>query len=179
MRVKLFFTAMPTYAADFTFLHGQWCRGSNIRRFNKRSRDECESHCRKADCVCFQYKDTPTQEEGNCRFTRADEYTDTRPSKMGFNAWGCVPIVISDHIRPHLPFASRVAYDDFAAFVSESDFHEAPVEKLRRTMEALRPRLPQMQAALTAAAPDVTFSAPQSRVADNVLSEWPRRCRYD
>ena len=46
-------------------------------------------------------------------------------------------------------------------------------------MEALRPRLPQMQAALAAAAPDVTFSAPQSRVADNVLSEWPRRCRYD
>ena len=71
----LFFTAMPSSAADFTFLHGQWCRGSNIRRFNKRSRDECESHCRKADCVCFQYKDTPTQEEGNCRFTRADEYT--------------------------------------------------------------------------------------------------------
>lgn len=35
----------------------------------------------------LQYKDTPTQEEGNCRFTRADEYTDTRPSKMGFNAW--------------------------------------------------------------------------------------------
>ena len=94
-------------------------------------------------------------------------------------ACGCVPIVISDHIRPHLPFASRVPYDDFAAFVAESDFHAAPVERLRRTMEELRPRLPQMQAALAAAAPDVTFSAPQSRVADNVLSEWPRRCRYD
>jgi len=58
---------MPTSTADFTFLHGQWCRGSNIRRFNKRSRDECESHCRKADCVCFQYKDTPRRALADAR----------------------------------------------------------------------------------------------------------------
>ena len=114
-------------------------------------------------------------------FGQAVSKGDTPTTSRFFSAvaCGCVPIVISDHIRPHLPFASRVPYDDFAAFVAESDFHAAPVERLRRTMEELRPRLPQMQAALAAAAPDVTFSAPQSRVADNVLSEWPRRCRYD
>ena len=100
---------MPTSTADFTFLHGQWCRGSNIRRFNKRSRDECESHCRKADCVCFQYKDTPTQEEGNCRFTRADEYTDTRPSKMGFNAWVRVGAVGASRPRLQLDGGRRRA----------------------------------------------------------------------
>ena len=126
----LFFTAMPTSAADFTFLHGQWCRGSNIRRFNKRSRDECESHCRKADCVCFQYKDTPTQEEGNCRFTRADEYTDTRPSKMGFNAW----------VRVGAVGASPGAAAASSAGCSGASLRATPRRRRRRRLRADRHR---------------------------------------
>lgn len=69
----------------FEHRHGEWCVGTNLRAFKKLTRRACEEHCNSAACVCFQYKEELV--DGNCRFTLANEFVQTKKSRVGFDAF--------------------------------------------------------------------------------------------
>ena len=44
----------------------------------------------------------------------------------------CVPVIISDELRPSLPFAWKLDYDSFAFFVPEAEFKANPVRTVEK-----------------------------------------------
>jgi len=91
-------------------------------------------------------------------------------------ACGCVPLVLSDQIRPHLPFARRVRFGEFVTFVRERLFGADPLGTVWNVTERLRPSLGALRTAMEVAAPDLLYDAPAPRVAENMLEEWRASC---
>ena len=91
-------------------------------------------------------------------------------------ACGCVPLVIADAIRPHLPFAKTVAYNEIVTFIRERRFARSPLSVIGNTTARLRERLPAIRAALRRAEADLLYDAAGSRVADHMLAAWSAQC---
>mmetsp|Transcript_8877 Transcript_8877/g.20728 ORF Transcript_8877/g.20728 Transcript_8877/m.20728 type:complete len:170 (+) Transcript_8877:946-1455(+) len=106
---------------------------------------------------------------------------DTPSSSRLFTAiaCGCAPIIISDQIKAHLPYASSVPYSAFATFVRERTFTLDPTSIIKDVTTRLRPRLPAIRSAMEASAPDLLYEWHASRVADHLLSEWSHRCSLE
>mmetsp|Transcript_16828 Transcript_16828/g.43215 ORF Transcript_16828/g.43215 Transcript_16828/m.43215 type:complete len:398 (-) Transcript_16828:129-1322(-) len=103
---------------------------------------------------------------------------DTPTSARLFDAisCGCVPLVISDHLRDHLPFRDLVPYAEFLRGIDEHKFALNPVGAVSSAMRELEPNLPQIRASMLAAAPKILYDAPKSTVASSMLTEWGSRC---
>ncbi|KAL1503685.1 hypothetical protein AB1Y20_012158 [Prymnesium parvum] len=91
-------------------------------------------------------------------------------------ACGCVPLVISDDLKYHLPFARRVNYS-FVQYIRERDFMSDPARAVGTAVSRLQPRLPALRAAMREAAPDLLFDEDGSRVAENMLIEYSESCQ--
>ena len=90
-------------------------------------------------------------------------------------ACGCLPLVVSDDLRHHLPFARRVNYS-FVQYVRERDFLRDPRGAVDAALLRLQPQLPALRQLMREAARDVLFEEEGSRVAHNTLLEYAGDC---
>jgi hypothetical protein len=90
-------------------------------------------------------------------------------------ACGCVPLVVSDDLRHHLPFAQRVNYS-FVQYVRERDFLRDPSGAVDAAMRRLQPQLPVLRQQMREAARELLFEEEGSRVAHNTLLEYAGDC---
>ena len=90
-------------------------------------------------------------------------------------ACGCVPLVVSDDLRHHLPFPQRVNYS-FVQYVRERDFLRDPTGAVDATMQRLQPQLPALREQMREAARELLFEEEGSRVAHNALLEYAGDC---
>lgn len=99
-----------------------------------------------------------------------------------------MPLIVSKSIDAHLPFSAAlpfsaprhsVQWGNFTARVREYDLTRGGdvAARLSAQLDALRPRLPRLRAAMAAAAPDVLYDVEGSRVADNLLHTWAAKCK--
>ena len=90
-------------------------------------------------------------------------------------ACGCVPLVVSDDMRHHLPFKARVNYS-FIQHVHEKNFVADPTREVEAAMARLGPRLPALRRLMLDAAPELLYEVDGSRVAENMLLEYEQHC---
>ena len=123
---------------------------------------------------------------GSAAGMRASEFCvvpkgDTPTSSRLYSAiaCGCVPLIIADHIRPHLAFSRAVDFERFVAFVPEGEFGRDPVAAVSNVTSHLAPRLESIRDAMEAAGPDLLLEyepSSRSRVVDHLLAEWRSDC---
>tara|TARA_B110001452_G_scaffold253457_1_gene244195 strand:- start:757 stop:1875 length:1119 start_codon:yes stop_codon:yes gene_type:complete len=123
---------------------------------------------------------------GSAAGMRASEFCivpkgDTPTSSRLYSAiaCGCVPLIIADHIRPHLAFSRAVDFERFVAFVPEGEFGRDPVAAVSNATARLAPRLGSIRDAMEEVAPDVLLEyepSSRSRVVDHLLAEWRSDC---
>ena len=103
---------------------------------------------------------------------------DTSSSGRLFSALacGCVPLLISAKLPPHLPYRRIARYEQWLPALHEEAFKEAPRQVLTTALVGLTPRWAELHDRMESARTDLLYRAPGSRVATNLLREWQHSC---
>jgi hypothetical protein len=103
---------------------------------------------------------------------------DTSSSGRLFSALacGCVPLLISAKLPPHLPYRRIARYEQWLPALHEEAFKEAPRQVLTTALVGLTPRWAELHDRMERARTELLYRAPGSRVATNLLREWQQSC---
>lgn len=91
-------------------------------------------------------------------------------------ACDCVPLVISDDLHHHLPFAARLNYS-WVHYVREREFVHAPLPVVASKLASMQPLLPSLRKQMRTVAKFLLYEEEGSRVAEEMLLEYERACK--
>ena len=182
--------------AGSLFFQGSWAAAAYLRRHFSQLQGMPGAHVRDVPRGCNGTTETTLEVVHACVASRAagsrlrtargmltHQYClvprgDTPSSGRLFAALACrcVPVVLSNKLQPHLPYADVAKYDEWTLRVPEGEFIHNARQALERAMSRSRAQLGRMREAMDAAATELLFDAPDSRAAHNLLLEWRRQC---
>ena len=103
---------------------------------------------------------------------------DTATSSRLYDAMACdcLPIIISDNIRPHLAFPGVVKYDNFVGWINENEFQRDPMAASRIALQQGINDEADRRKAMKQAKQEALYHTTNSRIGHNLLVETYTKC---